>query len=191
MNHHSCHLAQINISRLKAPLEDPLLADFVKQLIPVNEAADQAPGFVWRLQSENGYSSDVEAFDDPLIIINLTVWESIEALFNFAYKNQVHLEVFTKRKKWMEPIKPSLALFGEADDNVVPNVNIPIIKRALQSSDNPDATVELISKANHSFFLVSEGNPLSRYHLQSGFSPTTWNIIRDWLGKRVNLFTPN
>lgn len=95
MNH---HLAQINIARLIAPIDDPKVAEFVAKLEPINALADEAPGFVWRLQSESGNATDIAYSDDPFIIVNMSVWESIQALRDFAYKSD-HARVFRDRAK--------------------------------------------------------------------------------------------
>ena len=95
------HLAQINIARLLAPIDDPLIADFVAQLPPVNALADSSPGFVWRLQSENGDATSIKVYDDDMIIVNLTVWESVEALKEFVFKG-AHHGVLRDRKRWFE-----------------------------------------------------------------------------------------
>ena len=106
------HLAQINIARALKPLNDPLLADFMVQIAPVNALADTAPGFVWRLQSEYGVgATEIQAFDDKYILINMSVWESVEALHEFTYKG-MHLGVFRDRRKWFEALdKPILAMW--------------------------------------------------------------------------------
>jgi Domain of unknown function (DUF3291) len=95
----TCHLAQINIGRLIAPLDDPKIAEFVAQLAPINAIADKAPGFVWRLQSESGNATDIAYNDDPSIMVNMSVWESLEALREYAYKSD-HMKVFRDRAKW-------------------------------------------------------------------------------------------
>ncbi|HKW96294.1 MAG TPA: DUF3291 domain-containing protein [Bryobacteraceae bacterium] len=94
-------LAQINIARLIAPLDDPRIAEFVRQLDPINELADKSEGFVWRLQSESGNATDIAYNDDPLIIPNMSVWESLEDLKNFVHRSQ-HVGVFRDRRKWFE-----------------------------------------------------------------------------------------
>jgi hypothetical protein len=95
------YLAQINIARLVAPVGDPRLADFVAQLDPVNRLADAAPGFVWRLQSSSGNATDIAYGDDPLVIVNMSVWESLAALRDYTYASR-HIEVFRDRAKWFE-----------------------------------------------------------------------------------------
>jgi len=105
------HLAQINIARLIAPIDDPKIAEFVAELEPINALADRAPGFLWRLQSESGNATDIAYSDDPFIIVNMSVWESIEALGNFAYRSD-HARVFRDRAKWFEKIgKPNYCLW--------------------------------------------------------------------------------
>ena len=95
------HLAQINIARMLAPIDDPIMAEFVAQLAPVNALADSSSGFIWRLQSENGDATSIQVYDDDLIIVNLTVWESVEALREFVFKG-VHHGVLRDRKRWFE-----------------------------------------------------------------------------------------
>lgn len=95
------HIAQINIARMLVPIDDPIMAEFVAQLAPVNTLADQSPGFVWRLQSESGDATSIKVYDDDMIIINLTVWESVDALREFVYKS-AHHGVLRDRKRWFE-----------------------------------------------------------------------------------------
>jgi hypothetical protein len=97
-------LAQINVSRLLAPLDSPLLADFVAALDEVNAAGDRAPGFVWRLQTEDGNATAVRAFgwdvgDSHGVIVNLTVWTSVEALADFVFSG-THVAVMRRRRRW-------------------------------------------------------------------------------------------
>ena len=100
------HLAQINIARMLAPIDNPIMADFVSQLPPINALGDQSPGFVWRLQSESGDATSIKVYDDDMIIINLTVWESVEALREFVYKS-AHHGVLRDRKRWFEKFDDS------------------------------------------------------------------------------------
>jgi hypothetical protein len=97
-------LAQINIARLVAPLDDPRIAAFVAELDPVNAVADRSPGFVWRLQSASGNATDLAYNDDPFIIVNMSVWESLDALRDFVYRGS-HMEVFRQRREWFEKME--------------------------------------------------------------------------------------
>ena len=95
------HLAQINVARMLAPIDDPIMQDFVAQLLPINALGDQSPGFVWRLQSEIGDATSIKVYDNEFIIINLTVWENVDVLRQFVYKS-AHSGVLRDRKRWFE-----------------------------------------------------------------------------------------
>ena len=123
------HLAQINIARLLAPIDDPLLADFVAQLSPVNALADQSPGFVWRLQTESGDATSLKVYDDDMVIVNLTVWESVESLREFVYKS-AHSGVMRDRRKWFEKFDgPYFAMWW------IPAGHIPTKEEAKERMD--------------------------------------------------------
>jgi len=123
-------LAQVNIGRLVAPLDSPRLADFVAGLDPVNAVADGAPGFVWRLQTEDGNATALRAFEadaegcDGGILINMSVWESVEALAAFVYGDE-HLAVLRRRREWFERLKDAYAALWW-----VPRGHIPTITEA-------------------------------------------------------------
>lgn len=105
------HLAQINIARILAPLQDPQMAGFVNQLDAINAIADDSPGFIWRLQTESGDATAIRVFDDDTILINMSVWESVEALHQYVYRSD-HLGPLRERKKWFAPFDgPYLALW--------------------------------------------------------------------------------
>ncbi len=88
-----------------------MMADFVAALDRVNALAEASPGFVWRLQSDSGNATDIHVFDDPLMIINLTVWSSIETLFNFTYRTN-HNAIMAQRRQWFDKLdRPHLALW--------------------------------------------------------------------------------
>ena len=111
-------LAQLNIARLLAPLDDPRLEGFVNNLDRVNGLGDASPGFVWRLQTDDGDATALRPFPDPDIIVNLTVWESVESLRTFAYKGE-HLEVFKQRRQWFEErVEPMVVLWWVADGHI-------------------------------------------------------------------------
>lgn len=105
------HLAQVNIGRLVAPIDDPQIAAFVAQLDAINALADRRPGFVWRLKDGSGKATAIPAFADPQMIINMSVWESFEALRDYTYRSD-HTKVLTRRRAWFEKIdRPHLALW--------------------------------------------------------------------------------
>jgi hypothetical protein len=115
------HLAQLNIGRLSAPIDDPVIDDFRMSLARINSIAEASPGYVWRLQDESGNATSIKAFQDELEIINLTVWESIEALADFTYRSS-HVELLRRRRDFFEvPDQPILCLWW-IPEGTVPNV---------------------------------------------------------------------
>ena len=95
------HLAQINLARMLAPIDDPIMAEFVAQLASINALADASLGFVWRLQTEEGDATSLQVYDDDMVIVNMSVWESVESLREYAYKS-AHAGVMRDRKRWFE-----------------------------------------------------------------------------------------
>jgi Domain of unknown function (DUF3291) len=135
------HIAQVNIGRIRAPLEDPLMDGFRNQLDVINALADATPGFVWRLQTEQGNAMGIRPFaGDERMAINMSVWESLEALQQFVYRS-AHAAPLRDRRQWFEPIDgPILALWW------IPVGHIPTAAEAIerlellkQRGPSPDA----------------------------------------------------
>ncbi len=93
------HLAQVNIAKMLAPIDSPVMADFVNDLDRINAIADKSTGFVWRLKGDEDNATALRVFEDDFLIINMSVWESKEALFNFTYASQ-HAGVMKRKKEW-------------------------------------------------------------------------------------------
>ena len=124
------HIAQVNIALPREPLDSPALAEFVASLESVNALADAAPGFVWRLADETGDATSIRAFEDERLIINMSVWASIEALWEFVYSGR-HLEVMRRRREWMTRIAETyLALWW------LPTGELPTIAEARRRLDH-------------------------------------------------------
>jgi Domain of unknown function (DUF3291) len=110
------HLAQVNIARLVAPLDDPQIDEFREALERINTLGDHSPGAVWRLRgaSETHGSTDLRwpgTPDDPLMITNLTVWTDVESFRQFVYKSE-HADFLRRRRAWFVPSpEPQLALW--------------------------------------------------------------------------------
>jgi hypothetical protein len=123
-------LAQVNIGRLLAPLDSPAIAGFVAALGPVNAVADAAPGFVWRLQTEDGNATALRAFEDDAtgsdgnILLNMSVWESVETLGAYVY-GAAHLAVLRRRREWFEHMADAYTALWW-----VPRGHIPTITEA-------------------------------------------------------------
>lgn len=118
------HLAQCNIARLKAPIDAPETADFVAALDSINALAETSPGFVWRLQDDSGNATSIHAFDDEMMIVNLSVWESVDVLSDFTYRS-AHKDVLRRRREWFEVMtEPALVLWW------IPRGTIPTVEDA-------------------------------------------------------------
>jgi hypothetical protein len=96
----SYELAQLNIARLLAPIDSPVLADFVANLDRINLLAEQSPGFVWRLQTEEGDATAIKHFGDDFIV-NMSVWADMQALHNYVYRS-AHIEIMRRKKEWFQ-----------------------------------------------------------------------------------------
>lgn len=134
------HLAQVNIARTLAPLDHPSMRGFVEQLDPINQLAERSPGFVWRLQTEEGDATSIQLFDDERIIVNLSLWQSYEALKDYVYSGE-HLAVLKQKKSWMEKLQtPSLALWW-LPAGVVPTAEDAKHRLALLEENGPSPSV--------------------------------------------------
>lgn len=94
------HLAQLNLAKMKYPIDSNEMADFVARLEDVNALADHSPGFVWRLQTEDGDATSLDYFG-PDMLINMSVWEDVDSLHHYVYRT-AHTEVMARRHEWFE-----------------------------------------------------------------------------------------
>jgi GNAT superfamily N-acetyltransferase len=104
------HVAQLNIGTMLAATDDPMVAEFMENLERINAIADAAPGFVWRLQTDSGNATDIQIFPNPLTLVNMSVWESAEALKEYVYRSD-HVDFFRRRAAWFEPDAKRVALW--------------------------------------------------------------------------------
>ena len=109
----SYEIAQLNVGRAVAAMDDPVMADFMNWLDEINALAERSRGFIWRLQGDNGNNTDLKVGDDPLFIVNLSVWSSIDALYEFTYRSE-HKTVFKRRHEWFERLgRPNTTLWWQ------------------------------------------------------------------------------
>lgn len=119
------HLAQLNISRMNAPdIDHPIMADFVAQLDAINALAEQSDGFIWRLTGDGNDATNLRPFDDDRIIVNMSVWESLDKLQAFVFRS-LHTEVMKDRRKWFEKPKAMMTVLWW-----IPAGHIPTIAEA-------------------------------------------------------------
>ncbi len=117
-------IAQVNIGRIKGPLDGPVMAEFVARLNEINALADHSPGFVWRLQTPEGNATSLRPFDDDRIMFNMSVWETIEALHHYVYRT-AHAELLRQRQQWFEKFTGAYSVLWW-----VPTGYIPAIEEA-------------------------------------------------------------
>ena len=94
-------IAQINIAKMKAPLDSPIMAEFVNNLDRINALAEKSKGFVWRLKDENNNATSIRIFNDDYLLVNMSVWKDIESLMGFVYESD-HVKIFKRRKEWFD-----------------------------------------------------------------------------------------
>ena len=127
------HIAQVNIGRIRASLNDPVMAGFVARLDEINALADRSPGFVWRLQTTEGNATYFRPYDDDRVLMNMSVWETVDALKQYVYRT-VHAELLRQRHDWFEKFEGAyLALWW------VPVGHIPGIDEAKKRIAHLDA----------------------------------------------------
>jgi hypothetical protein len=119
-------IAQMNVGTVRYPTGDPRIAEFMQRLDEINTLAETSRGFVWRLQSEQGNATDIILTDNPLFLVNMSVWESVESLFDFVYRTS-HQKVMAKRREWFErPTGPYQVLWW------MPTGSIPTPEQGLE-----------------------------------------------------------
>jgi len=129
MSDSNYHLAQLNIARMLAPLDDPIMADFVNNLDRINQLGKNSAGFVWLLQDESGNATALRPFDDDMLIINLSVWHSIESLHQYSYYSD-HAEMYRRRRDWFEKLEmPAVVMWW------IPVGHIPTLAESKERYD--------------------------------------------------------
>jgi len=126
MNH---QIAQINIAKMLAPLDSPIMADFVANLEVINKLAEVSEGFIWRLKGDYDNATSIKVYDDEFILVNMSVWKDVDSLFRYAYQSQ-HIEIFKRRREWFEKMtQMHFALW------FVPEGHQPSVEEATQRLD--------------------------------------------------------
>jgi hypothetical protein len=114
------HLAQLNLARMLTSLDDPSMKDFVDNVARINELGTQTPGFVWILKGEGGDATLMRPFGDD-VLINITVWESIDALYQYAYYSE-HADFFRRRKEWFHKMDVPMVVLWWVPEGHQPTV---------------------------------------------------------------------
>jgi hypothetical protein len=129
------HLAELNIGRLNYPIDDPRMADFVDNLARVNAMADRMPGFVWRLVGDgsNGGALELRPYPDPMMAVNMSVWERVEDLEHFVW-NTVHKKFYQRKQEWFGLMKSHHFVMW-----FVPEGHVPTLEEAKARLEHLDA----------------------------------------------------
>jgi hypothetical protein len=117
--HH--HVAQLNIAKMRFPLESPGMLDFVNNLDRINQLADSSDGFVWRLQGEGSDATSLRPFEDNFIIVNMSVWQNLESLKNYVYKS-AHTDILKRRAEWFEKVQEAMVVMWWIPQGHIPTV---------------------------------------------------------------------
>jgi len=93
-------LAQLNIGVIRGPIDSPVMAEFVANLDRINALAERAPGFVWRLQTEEGNATAIRPYpENENMAVNLSVWKDVDSLRRFVFHSE-HVEIMRRRNEW-------------------------------------------------------------------------------------------
>src|SRR5215470_6235904 len=128
-------LAQLNIARMKEPLESPTMADFVANLDRINALAESSPGFVWRLQTDDGDATALRPLGEDTLV-NMSVWKDVASLRNYVYRS-AHTEVMRRRKEWFEHMSEAFLVLWWVPRGHRPSVQEAITKLELLRKDGP------------------------------------------------------
>jgi len=131
------HLAQLNVGLARAATDSPVMAGFMAGIEPVNALADAEPGFVWRLQDGDGPGATALRPCGPDLMINMSVWESLDALRDFVYRNGPHLDFMRRRRDWFHRMPDDHLVLWWVPAGHVPGVDEGLSRLDLLRSQGP------------------------------------------------------
>lgn len=140
------HLAQLNIAKMKYPLDSAQMKDFTDNLDPVNALAEQSEGFVWRLKDDSGNATAFNAFDDPDLIVNMSVWKSVDDLKNFMFRTH-HKHFLGRKKEWFEPVAEDTYVLWWIEEDHQPTLE-EAVSRLTYLRENGDSPHAFTFKSN-------------------------------------------
>ena len=131
-------LAQVNIGIIKGPMDSLIMAEFAANLDRINEVAERAPGFVWRLQTEDGDATAIRPFDVENMLVNMSVWRDVESLNKYVYSS-AHVEIMRRRKQWFERMHEAFLVLWWVRKGHRPSVEEAIAKLDVLRARGPSA----------------------------------------------------
>lgn len=163
----TAQLAQINLGTMVAPVDDPRVAAFMDALDEINAIADRSPRFVWRLQEDNGNATSIHLFDDPLALVNMSVWESLDELRDYVYRS-AHVEFFRRRAEWFRPEGKRVALWW------VPAGSVPDVRDGVRR-------VEFLERHGPSSYAFGFSRPMPPLLIEQAMLDDP--AVRDLIGR--------
>ncbi|WP_373959517.1 DUF3291 domain-containing protein [Vibrio gigantis] len=133
-------LAQLNIALAKYPLDAPEIKEFVDNLELVNGIAESSEGFVWRLKDEAGDATNIQAFDDPNMIVNMSVWDSVDSLKNFMFRTH-HRDFMRRKGEWFHRLPEDTYVLWWIEEGHTPTLEEAIerLEHLRETGDTPYA----------------------------------------------------
>lgn len=139
------HLVQVNIAKMNADLEDPIMSGFVQRLEEINTLAENSKGFVWRFQSDEGDATYLRPFDDPRILFNMSVWEEVEDLRSYVYSSK-HLELLKAKNDWFTKLGDGHIALWWIKKGHMPSVEEALEKLSFIKENGPSPDVFTFAK---------------------------------------------
>jgi hypothetical protein len=140
------NIAQVNIGKMNAPsIDHPVMAEFVAQLEHINKLAESSKGFVWRLKEEAGNATAIKYNEDARIIVNMSVWETVDDLSHFTYKT-LHRDVLAQRSKWFEKMSNHFQALWYVPKHSFPSVEDAKFRLSYLEKNGPSAMAFTFAK---------------------------------------------
>jgi hypothetical protein len=131
-------LAQLNIGVINGAMDSPVMAEFAANLERINALADSSPGFIWRLQTEDGDATALRPFENDRTLVNMSVWRDIESLSAYVYKSG-HVEIMRRRREWFERMDQAFLVLWWIPRGHRPTVSEAIERLELLRAKGPTA----------------------------------------------------
>jgi Domain of unknown function (DUF3291) len=153
-------LAQLNIGIIRGPMDSPVMAHFAANLERINALADRSPGFVWRLQTEEGDAAGIRPFEQENMLLNMSVWRDIESLSAYVY-DSAHVEVMRRRREWFERMPEAFLVLWWVAKGHRPSVAEAIAKLEMLRAKGPTAEAFTFRKAFPPPDAAQSGSPIT------------------------------
>lgn len=129
------------------------------------------------------YKKQLEADQSPFAVYvnNIVIKQLTSQLTN----PWLYAFITLDPKAYLEKVTcPVLVLNGTKDVQVLPEINLPAIKKHLETAKNNDVTVHEIEGLNHLFQTAKTGNINEYAKIEETFSPVALKLISDWIHAR-------